>query len=68
MVLVGWPQLLLLMMYFLQSVPVTAARIMEASWDAVVAPTLPVVWPHAAAPPGASDLLVPGAKPTMVKS
>src|SRR6202142_1244180 len=67
-VLVGWPQLLLKMTYFLQSVQLTAARCIEAACDAVVEPMVPAVVPHAAAPPGASDLLVPGANPTTVKS
>src|SRR3954466_12730199 len=55
-------------MYSLQSVPVTAARWNDAAMEAVVDPSVPARVPHATAPPGASALLVPGAKPTIVKS
>src|ERR1039458_5763238 len=58
------------MMYVLQSVPVTAVRSVDAAVALVaserseVVPTVPVLVPHAAALPGASALLVPGANPT----
>src|SRR5437764_1229886 len=55
-------------MYFLQSLPVTAARPYDAPIEAVVDPSDPMMVPHAAVPPGASALVVPGANPTMVKS
>ena len=55
-------------MYFLQSLPVTATRIIEASTDGVDDPTVPVVVPQEVDAQGASALLVPGAKQLMVKS
>ena len=72
--LVSWPQLLLLMMYVLQSVPETAVRSVDASVALVasdrseVEPTVPVLVPHAAGGPGACVTLVPGANPTTVMS
>ena len=43
-------------------------RLLGKVIEAVAVPRVPVVVPQATAPPGASDALVPGAKPTMVKS
>ena len=55
-------------MYVLQSVPVTAARWNDAVIDAVDEPTVPARRAASRGQPGASVLLVPGAKPMIVKS